>query len=207
MLTTKENTTQESNEEIKIINYVEIQKEKDSKLNETIDNMETKETNINDLDSKNLQIDETKENIESNLDNTDEKPVIKEDSNIESKNNEDYEKNIDSARQDLIEEIISIKPAKKQKKQKKKKQRIKKYNIDFSYILYSKRLFIGVCIFACVVGLYSGYLLFGSSSVETLLKLRNKRDTLAKEVEEAKIQNALLQKKVLELLSLEPDGL
>lgn len=207
MLTTKENTTQESNEEIKIINYVEMQKEKDSKLNETIDNMETKEKNINDLDSKNLQIDETKENIESNLDNTDEKPVIKEDSNIESKNNEDYEKNIDSARQDLIEEIISIKPAKKQKKQKKKKQRIKKYNIDFSYILYSKRLFIGVCIFACVVGLYSGYLLFGSSSVETLLKLRNKRDTLAKEVEEAKIQNALLQKKVLELLSLEPDGL
>lgn len=207
MLTTKENTTQESNEEIKIINYVEIQKEKDSKLNETIDNMETKEKNINDLDSKNLQIDETKENIESILDNTDEKPVIKEDSNIESKNNEDYEKKIDSARQDLIEEIISIKPAKKQKKQKKKKQRIKKYNIDFSYILYSKRLFIGVCIFACVVGLYSGYLLFGSSSVETLLKLRNKRDTLAKEVEEAKIQNALLQKKVLELLSLEPDGL
>ena len=72
------------------------------------------------------------------------------------------------------------------------------------YLLYSRRLFTAIAIVACFVGLYTGYMFFGATSLGVLWDLQAQKEALIKEVEERKLENARLQKKVLELQMLEP---
>ena len=94
----------------------------------------------------------------------------------------------------------SKKKSKKQKKYKKAKQQKHKWK----YIIYSKRIFTGIIIVACFAAVYVGYLLFGSTSFEVLWKLHQTRNVLRSDVEQSRLDNAELQRKVLELKALEP---
>lgn len=53
-------------------------------------------------------------------------------------------------------------------------------------------------------GVYIGNLLFGKDSVEVLIDLQNKKESLKHEVERLKEDNAKLQKEYFELKELEP---
>lgn len=101
----------------------------------------------------------------------------------------------------FIQDIVYNKQTSKNKKKIKK---VKKYKQNWNYILYSKRLFAGIVIIASFIGLYGGYLLFGTTSFEVLWQLHQAKNVMIKEIEESRIENAQLQKKVLELQSLEP---
>ncbi|STQ85708.1 hypothetical protein LS73_005295 [Helicobacter muridarum] len=78
---------------------------------------------------------------------------------------------------------------------------------SIDYILYSKRIFIGVGMLACFTGLYIGYLFFGATSLNVLWNLKKDEERIAKEVEDRRLENARLQKKMLELEMLEPQEL
>ncbi|RDU67565.1 hypothetical protein CQA53_00695 [Helicobacter didelphidarum] len=110
----------------------------------------------------------------------------------------------DEDRESLMQEILEDKTSKKRKKSKKIKKAFK-YKRHWGYILYSKRLLGSIIVLACFIGLYTGYLLFGTTSLQVLWGLNQQKKTLEERVEQSRIENAQLQKKVLELLSLEPD--
>ncbi|WP_233707670.1 FtsB family cell division protein [Helicobacter aurati] len=78
---------------------------------------------------------------------------------------------------------------------------------SWDYILYSKRIFIAVALFACFTGLYTGYLFFGTTSLGVLWALQQERENIMQEVENRRLENAQLQKQVLELQMLEPQEL
>lgn len=62
-------------------------------------------------------------------------------------------------------------------------------------------------IMLCVIciGIYAGNIFFGSRSLETLIFLQNKKDTMNKEFEALKSKNAKLQKEYFELKTFEPN--
>lgn len=99
-----------------------------------------------------------------------------------------------------ITDTITQKKSKKQRKRKKAKQQ--KYK--WKYIIYSKRILAGIILVSFIVSGYALYLMFGSTSFEVLYKLHQTRNMLRLDVEQSKIDNAELQRKVLELKSLEP---
>lgn len=115
-----------------------------------------------------------------------------------------YNRDIAQGKDDLIEDVIEQKSKKKQKKKRHKPKRARHYKKQWNYLLYSRRLFIGIVMVACFVGLYGGYLLFGSTSLEALWRLNAAKEDMIQEVNNHKIENAQLQKKVLELMALEP---
>lgn len=78
------------------------------------------------------------------------------------------------------------------------------HNKPLDYILYSKRIFIGVGLLACFTGLYMGYLFFGATSLNVLWNLKGEEKRIIKEIEDRRLENAKLQKKMLELKILEP---
>ncbi|MDY5184508.1 hypothetical protein [Helicobacter trogontum] len=78
----------------------------------------------------------------------------------------------------------------------------KKYR--WQYLIYSKRAFIILVCIACFVGGYAMYLFFGSTSLEALWDLHKTRNALRIEVEQSRLDNATLQRDVLELRALEP---
>ncbi len=127
--------------------------------------------------------------IEQKIENLIDKKDI---TNKKDSSNTIYENAIDD---DFLDDILF---------HKNDKKKVKKYQYNFNYILYSKRLFISIALLASFIGLYTGYLLFGSTSLGVLWKLNHTKETLSKEVEEYKQENAQLQKKVLELKALEP---
>lgn len=63
-----------------------------------------------------------------------------------------------------------------------------------------------IVLLACVLlfGVYLGTLFFGANSLEVLLDLRQKKNTLSLEVEHLRDDNARLQKEYFELKGLEP---
>lgn len=68
--------------------------------------------------------------------------------------------------------------------------------------------YIKIFLLALVVvifGIYVGDILFGKSSLEVLLDLQDRRDTLKQNVKIMKQKNALLQKEYFELKQLEPN--
>ncbi len=99
--------------------------------------------------------------------------------------------------------LQDTKPSKKRKKEKKHKK-AKKQKYNWNYIVYSKRIFVGTALAACFIGLYAGYLFFGSTSFGVLWNLHQTRNALRIDVEQSRLENATLQRKVLELKALEP---
>ncbi|EMZ36850.1 hypothetical protein [Helicobacter bilis] len=81
---------------------------------------------------------------------------------------------------------------------------IKPKTYKWQYLVYSKRVFIGLVCIAFVVGSYAVYLFFGSTSLEVLWDLHKTRNNLRLEVEQSRLDNATLQRDVLELRALEP---
>lgn len=55
-----------------------------------------------------------------------------------------------------------------------------------------------------IFGVYIGNLLFGKDSVEVLIDLQNKKESLQKGTQKLKKENAKLQKEYFELKELEP---
>lgn len=134
------------------------------------------------------------------------------DSNIESNTQSPPNESTQSIKEELLnevilQEIIAKKPLKSSKEaaKKPKKRKIKHFkNIEWTYPLYSRRVKIALGAFLSVAAVYAYFLLFGATSLETLLSLRKTREDISKQVELQREENAKLQKKVLELLSLEP---
>jgi len=56
-----------------------------------------------------------------------------------------------------------------------------------------------------LLGVYIGKMLFGKDSVEVLFDLENKKESLKREVQRLKEENAKLQKEYFELKELEPE--
>ncbi|TLE08066.1 hypothetical protein [Helicobacter bilis] len=81
---------------------------------------------------------------------------------------------------------------------------IKPKTYKWQYLVYSKRVFISLVCIAFVVSSYAVYLFFGSTSLEVLWDLHKTRNTLRLEVEQSRLDNATLQRDVLELRALEP---
>lgn len=70
--------------------------------------------------------------------------------------------------------------------------------------IYVNRVLIVIFLVLFLLGAYSGYLLFGTNSLEVLLSVRNKKTILQEEVRVLQSQNAKLQKQFFELKGLEP---
>lgn len=81
---------------------------------------------------------------------------------------------------------------------------VKPKTYKWQYLVYSKRVFISLVCIAFVVGSYAVYLFFGSTSLEVLWDLHKTRNALRLEVEQSRLDNAILQRDVLELRALEP---
>ena len=81
---------------------------------------------------------------------------------------------------------------------------VKPKTYKWQYLVYSKRVFIILVCIAFVVGSYAVYLFFGSTSLEVLWDLHKTRNALRLEVEQSRLDNAILQRDVLELRALEP---
>lgn len=81
---------------------------------------------------------------------------------------------------------------------------VKPKTYKWQYLVYSKRVFISLVCIAFVVGSYAVYLFFGSTSLEVLWDLHKTRNALRLEVEQSRLDNATLQRDVLELRALEP---
>jgi hypothetical protein len=80
-------------------------------------------------------------------------------------------------------------------------ERDKTKSIDTAF--YGK---IALLVFVVIVlGIYVGDVLFGKSSLEVLLDLQDKRDSLKQNVIMIKDKNAHLQKEYFELKQLEPN--
>ena len=69
---------------------------------------------------------------------------------------------------------------------------------------YINRVWLIVFGLLLVTGLYLGYLLFGSNSVEVLLRLQSQKKHLLQEAQVIEAQNAHLQKQIYELKKLKP---
>lgn len=69
---------------------------------------------------------------------------------------------------------------------------------------YINRVWLIVFGLLLVTGLYLGYLLFGSNSVEVLLRLQSQKKHLLHEAQVIEAQNAHLQKQIFELKELKP---
>ncbi len=69
---------------------------------------------------------------------------------------------------------------------------------------YINRVWLIVFGLLLVTGLYLGYLLFGSNSVEVLLRLQSQKKHLLQEAQVIEAQNAHLQKQIFELKELKP---
>ncbi len=145
-----------------------------------------------DIDSDMIMLDNIEiENKEQDWQNHNNNTITKDSNLIRTSNEEKQDIN-----DNFLEEILLDK--------KKKKKKIRKNKYKWNYILYSKRLFVSTALIACFIGLYAGYLLFGSTSLKVLWNLNETKNRLSKEVEENRQENATLQKKVLELKALEP---
>lgn len=69
---------------------------------------------------------------------------------------------------------------------------------------YTNRVWLVVFGVLALVGLYVGYLLFGSNSVEVLMRLEAQKKRLVQEAKGIEEQNARLQKQIFELRGLKP---
>ena len=78
---------------------------------------------------------------------------------------------------------------------------VEKRGIDASF--YLKVIFLTLLVLFS--GLYIGDVLFGKSSLETLLNLQEDKDTLTLKIKNLKNENAILQKEYFELYELDPD--
>jgi hypothetical protein len=70
----------------------------------------------------------------------------------------------------------------------------------FSHV---KKILIGFGVI--MLGIYVGNMLFGNSSLEVLLGLKNGKTELEQRIQELKHANAQLQKELFELQQLDPD--
>lgn len=66
-------------------------------------------------------------------------------------------------------------------------------------LIYTNRIWFVAFVIIVAFGLYAGYLLFGSNSVEVLLRLRSQKAHLMQEAHSLETQNANLQKQIFEL--------
>lgn len=73
------------------------------------------------------------------------------------------------------------------------------------YFLRKLFKYILVVFLVGVLGIYVGNMFFGKRSLETLIFIQNKQETLKKELERLKEENAVLQKEYFELMGLEPN--
>ncbi|ASM34503.1 Uncharacterised protein [Campylobacter sputorum subsp. bubulus] len=83
------------------------------------------------------------------------------------------------------------------------------YNPKESVVVhFVRKLFKYILVIVIVVGLgvYVGNMFFGKRSLETLIFIQNKQESLKKELEHLKQENALLQKEYFELIGLEPNN-
>ncbi len=64
---------------------------------------------------------------------------------------------------------------------------------------------IALALVVLFFGLYIGDVLFGKSSLDTLLNLQEDKDTLSTKIKTLKNENAILQKEYFELRQLDPD--
>lgn len=83
------------------------------------------------------------------------------------------------------------------------------YNPKESVVVYFvRKLFKYILVIVIVVGLgvYVGNMFFGKRSLETLIFIQNKQESLKKELEHLKQENAVLQKEYFELIGLEPNN-
>ncbi len=72
------------------------------------------------------------------------------------------------------------------------------------YAIYTHRKYFVVLLILVGFGVYGSFLAFGEYSLEVLLKDREQKNTLQKEVDLLQAQNAKLQKDLFELKGLEP---
>lgn len=83
------------------------------------------------------------------------------------------------------------------------------YNPKESAVVYFvRKLFKYILVIVIVVGfgVYVGNMFFGKRSLETLIFIQNKQESLKKELEHLKQENAMLQKEYFELIGLEPNN-
>ncbi|PAF53369.1 hypothetical protein BKH42_06535 [Helicobacter sp. 13S00482-2] len=74
----------------------------------------------------------------------------------------------------------------------------------FARLVYVNRAIIISFLVLMGFGAYMAYLLFGTNSLEVLLQVRNKRDSLEDVVHTLQYKNSKLQKQLFELKGLEP---
>ncbi|MGX2972278.1 hypothetical protein [Helicobacter sp. T3_23-1059] len=72
------------------------------------------------------------------------------------------------------------------------------------YGLYTHRIYAFFLLFLAGVSVYVSFLAWGEHSLEVLLKNREQKHILQKEVDTLQAQNAQLQKVLFELKGLEP---
>ncbi|PAF49805.1 hypothetical protein BKH41_00425 [Helicobacter sp. 12S02232-10] len=70
--------------------------------------------------------------------------------------------------------------------------------------IYVNRAIIISFLILMVIGAYTGYLLFGTNSIEVLISVKDKRTSLQESVQTLQYENAKLQKQLFELKGLEP---
>lgn len=141
-----------------------------------------------------------KEELESNISNAE----VQNSTKKNDMQNSGQDSIIQTKNQDKSEILSEDKVNQKKNRRQKKRKKVKKQKYKLGYIIYSKRILMGFCLVSSLVAIYVGYLLFGSTSFEVLWKLRQTRNDLRIEVEKSRMDNAALQRKVLELKALEP---
>lgn len=70
--------------------------------------------------------------------------------------------------------------------------------------IYTNRVWLIVFGVIALLGVYMGYLLFGSNSVEVLLRLESQKHHLEQNAQIIEDENAQLQKQIFELRGLKP---
>lgn len=78
-----------------------------------------------------------------------------------------------------------------------------KYQKYIRWIYVNRAIIISFFILM-ILGAYLGYLIFGNNSLEVLLSIKDKKDSLEQSVKNLKDSNAKLQKQLFELKGLEP---
>ena len=174
-----------------VINELESQaQQENTDINEAIESNiinhlnETQNDNIDSLHEVNVPHDLKEEILESNT------TQIPKDSHNTQQEIHTEELN----KEDLFDNIIL----------QKSHNEVKPKTYKWQYLVYSKRVFISLVCIAFVVGSYAVYLFFGSTSLEVLWDLHKTRNALRLEVEQSRLDNATLQRDVLELRALEP---
>ena len=174
-----------------VINELESQaQQENTDINEAIESNiinhlnETQNDNIDSLHEVNVPHDLKEEILESNT------TQISKDSHNTQQEIHTEELN----KEDLFDNIIL----------QKSHNEVKPKTYKWQYLVYSKRVFISLVCIAFVVGSYAVYLFFGSTSLEVLWDLHKTRNALRLEVEQSRLDNATLQRDVLELRALEP---